>query len=211
MKTYTLNGIRDSARETDRMAAALASLGREVKTLRYVPVHSWDAWKPGFRMRVAEVLINQIDKGGDIVAWSMGCLLVHDMLRFWKEATGEAFGPLFRRMVFFAPAMNRSGWDWEDYAFENLLVVHHRRDAAIRLGKLLPLHPFGTAGQKGFRTTDSRIAHLECLAPKPSHLGHGHYFHPPHLEKWARKVDLFLRLPAISQTEGKPLVAISLH
>ena len=189
---HTLNGIRDSHGETDAMASALRVLERKVKTLRYEPKHSWDAWKPGNRQRVAEILINQMDPGGDIVAWSMGCLLVHDMLRFWKEGTGEAFGPLFRRIVMIAPAMNRSGWDWEEYNFQHMLVVHHRQDVAIQLGTFLPWHPFGTAGRYGFKTVDPRISHMEDKAHKPGALAHGHYFRPPYLEGWAHRINTFL-------------------
>jgi hypothetical protein len=115
------------------------------------------------------------------------------MMRRWAEFCKD---PLFSRIYFIAPAMNRKGWDWEQFPFERMKVIYNPDDLAIWLGALTPWHPFGLAGALGFKTTDSRIVQRSDTSTNDGFWGHGHYFDKAHRWQTAREVSDFIEYEA---------------
>lgn len=183
LPVYFLNGIRNSASSTTSlMACMFRALGFDSRPLHYEPAHTWSARWARYRQRWAARLLNEIRPGSDIVAHSYGCLLTWEIMREAQRQGHEI--PLFRRIVFFAPAMDRAGWEWESLPFERMLVVHNRADRAIKWGSRLPKHKFGNAGRFGFEATDPRIQHHEATE-KAGLWRHSYYFTPPHIHAYS--------------------------
>jgi len=147
-------------------------------------------WSANYRQLVAESLHGQIDRCGhglpvDVVAHSLGCDAVREIME-------SCPGQVFRRIVLLGPAMDRK-IAWDRLQFESMLVLYNPRDAAILAGGLIPWHPFGMAGRRGFITDDERIT--QVLTPgdaKTDWRGHSHYFRGRYLYDVAGRIEEFL-------------------
>ena len=108
-----------------------------------------------------------------IVAHSQGCLQALYMLEAWRKYSDV---PLFDKIYFLSPAANRTGWNFERYAFDEMRVIYNPDDLAIWLGGLLPFHRFGWAGCRGFKTEDPRVTQISDRSKVDGWIGHSHYF-----------------------------------
>lgn len=180
VKVYLLNGINDSIPSTTgALVPHFRDLEYDVQHLYRGTTRFWDSWFKKYLRKTAKRLILQMglftNERRAIVAHSQGCLQTWFMLQEWKRYCPEE--PLFHYIVFVSPAMNRSGWAWEEQRFERMLVDYNPDDLAIWLGAGLPGHLFGWAGCQGFRTDDPRIEQRADSTVSDGLLGHNHYFH----------------------------------
>ena len=121
----------------------------------------------------------------DLVAHSMGCMLAHKIM----QVTGFQ---VFRRIVMLSPAMSHKA-DFRDLKFDRMMVVTNPRDRAIWWGAIIPGHPYGWAGRRGFVIEDPRIRHEEMRdVAKVDFHRHSHYFRSPQMEMLGQWVEGFL-------------------
>ena len=194
MNVYTLNGIKDSASTTtDRLGGALSRIGYDWKPLRYRTAHSWTARRRRNREQIAASLLNQIDRGGVLVAHSFGCLLGWEMLNLHSQRRSLAMRRLFSNVFFLAPAMDRGGWDWRCLNFGRLHCVHNPHDIAILLGSITPWHPFGAAGRSGFNTNDPRISNQTAPSRRGFWNHSDPFFSGDRAKFWASEIDWLLQ------------------
>jgi hypothetical protein len=191
---HTINGIRNSADSTtDRVGRLLEGRWGYTWHKIAVPVtHTWDAWFKGYSLRIArEHILGQVIPGSDLVAHSHGCQLAWAAMYAWNVELGNS-SPLFRRVVFLGPAMNRRGWEWGRLEFESLRVIHNPWDLAIRFGSWIPGHSFGRAGAQGLETDDIRVENVAKTSFSGPFNHNAPYFRPPYLTRTAVKIDEFL-------------------
>ena len=119
-------------------------------------------------------LVAQNSEDGDvIVAHSFGCL------RAWHAHQVRDY----RAIICIAPAMGR-GVEWRHPT--RVHCWHSRSDWAIRIGKLLLLHPIGGAGNRGF--SQPGVVNHEANGA-----GHSDYFRRPRLHAIAEAIALIAR------------------
>lgn len=154
MKIHGVNGIRThGAKNIDKLVRAIALKGFEVEDIplpeRFLSAR-WGAESDGG-------IIADVTRDGDIlVAHSFGCL------RSWYAHTKRNY----KAIICIAPAMAKD----QPWRYPNQIhAFYSKSDWAVRIGMLLPLHPFGSAGNKGF--DQPGIINNYCPG-----LGHNDYF-----------------------------------
>jgi hypothetical protein len=196
-RIVTINGIHESAASTtDVLADVLAARGFAVTKLQYPTRSAFQTRNIRQRHLDARKLLDQIPEAGpvDAIFHSYGNLLGATMME-----QGGSY--IFRRIVGFAPALNRD-WVFPREAFERMVVVHNPQDRAVWYAEHLFgfSHPWGDMGRRGYydpQHPDPRITNHEDKARR-RWLGermHCHYFHPPHLTRWAKFCAEFFSLP----------------
>lgn len=146
MRILTINGIGtgDGVGSVDRVGYRLRDLGyRVIDPLlpRRGPFTARFTAE-----RDADAVMRQAEPGDVLVAHSNGCRIAAHCLN-WGY---------FEAAYLIAPAMS-ARWDFGSVGNPRALVYcyHSRSDWAVRIGALLPFHPFGRAGLVGFRWGDS--------------------------------------------------------
>ena len=116
-------------------------------------------------------IVAEHSRDGDIlVAHSFGCL------RAWHAHKLRNYHAVFC----IAPAMSRRV-KWRDPV--RVHCWYSRDDSAVWAGSFLPLHPFGSAGTKGFR--QGGIRHFEALGAS-----HSDYFKGVRLTTLVQHIEL---------------------
>lgn len=191
-RLYLLNGQADSiATTTGMLERHLWDDAYDVQHLYRPTVAWWQSKSKQYLRRTARHLIYQMDltAPGYLIAHSQGCLQAYWMMRIAKMR-------LWHRIVFVAPAMDRQGWAWDWCDFDRLLTIYNPNDLAIWAGALLPFHPYGFAGVRGFRTKDPRIINREDSSLSDGWIAHSHYFHDETARQTADLADLFFQAQA---------------
>ena len=120
----------------------------------------------------------------DVVAHSMACLLLWEAA--WRNLESV------RRIVLIAPAMSHKA-NWDHLDFEQMLVLTNTGDRALFWGNILPWHPYGLAGRRGFAVEDQRIRHVNIPDKAKADIHrHSHYFRDPAIYDVGTLVDDFL-------------------
>ena len=153
----------------------------------------WERHRLEVARRVLEQVLRVADGGlVDVGAHSLGA----DVARLVMEIAPR---PVFRRVVLMGPAMSHRH-DWRPYKFERMAVFHNPDDRAIFWGGVLPWHPFGFAGRRGFAKEDSRVIHY-CLPDRDGvdRWRHSHYFRPDAITELGMLMDLFLTTDVVPE------------
>jgi pimeloyl-ACP methyl ester carboxylesterase len=157
----------------------------------YPPSNGVHAYLRSWRQLAGRDIARQIEErsvrseiGVDVIAHSMGPLLLWEAA--WQGVS------CIRRVVLMSPAMDR-GLNWDHLDFEQMLVMVNPGDRALFWGSMLPWHPYGRAGRKGFDVDDVRIETVEIRDKARSDIHrHSHYFKEPAIHEVGNIVDSFL-------------------
>lgn len=195
---FLLNGRSPVFTHLCSSGSTTALLGAELRRahwltsiqLEYPRTHGYHWWSKSYRHLAAESVLASVRRQSgieppDIIAHSMGCDMVREML----ELTGAEE---FRRIVLIAPAMSHR-YDWTQHQFERMLVMRNPGDRAIWWGAMLPVHRFGWAGRRGFRRMDDRMTEaIVTDDERADRWGHSHYFRGVAVADVASLIDDFL-------------------
>lgn len=134
---------------------------------------------PGRRAR-AQILIETYRPGDVIVAFSAGVLLT---------LTAMNMGGRFGKVFLFGGAAEPDV-EFPESAYEHVYNVYSQSDFALKMGSLMPWHPFGTLGIVGYTGGNRRVTNI------PFHgVRHSEYVQPEHVRRWAGFIDDVLRPP----------------
>ena len=167
MRIVGVNGIAThGAGNIDLLLAAMRDRGFETVDVclprRHAISARWGGCKDG------QIVAQESRDGDIIVGHSFGCLRA-----WWAHQVRD-----YRAIVCIAPAMGRSV-KWRNPAYVHCWCSP--ADWAIRVGKLLLVHPFGAAGNKGFRQPG-------IVNHKLRGVGHGGYFRGARLQALADSI-----------------------
>lgn len=184
IRVILLHGIESAGvRSVDRIGHKLTNLGYHVEDVQLKPTFWWGGrkdrtWRENLQ-RIAAVA----QPGDAVVAHSNGCRLCYDMIE-----GGFPFGDLF----WFAPALDK-GLTLKQCCFRNLEVFANPHDKALLWGSLLPGHPWGAMGRKGY--WGANVTQVRTMwFPHRRGVGHGHYFEGELLDQVVAIIDDALRL-----------------
>lgn len=172
--------VRDQGRgSVGPLIAPLEALGHEVIAPSYGYVFS--PWATSLASRkTAKLLSTKIHFGDVVIGHSNGARVAWEL---------SYYSPLVRKMVWLNPALDADIVPAK--SVKKCLVVHSRRDTAVRVAKWLPGSIWGAMGRVGFRQKrddpwpiDRRIVNFE-------HSGKHSDYHinPKH---WAEIIDEFI-------------------
>lgn len=157
---------------TDRMLMGLRISGRhKTVDVHYPLLTTLEAYVPSNLRERAEHILSVYEPGDTVIAHSAGCLLTYTAMRM-----GARFGK-----VFFFAAAAESNLEFPKNGMQKLYNIFSPDDPALRLGRLLPFHPFGALGMKGYKGDDHRVVNV----PAPGY-DHNGYVEPEHLEEWVK-------------------------
>lgn len=154
MRIVGVNGIATHGEHNiDLLLDALAQRGHEVVDVR-LPLRYWMSARWG-GCTDGQIVAREARDGDIVIGHSYGCYRAYHAHQVRD----------YRAIICIAPAMSRSAvWRYP----ERVHCWHSRKDWAIRIGRLLPFHPFGDAGLKGF--SQAGVHNHETRA------GHNDYF-----------------------------------
>ena len=187
MHIVLIHGYNDPTageRNVDRLAPYLRAAGHTVDTdtadygwfsLFMVRFHKYSAVR---RIRAA------LWEADAVISHSNGSNYENKALRSLHGHTRNY------RVVRLSPALNRSTGvaDNVDLGF----VFHTKADIAVWFAALLPWHPWGSQGRKGYRGKDSRIINWDF---SDTVSGHSDWFDDDNIESVARDVLSALEAP----------------
>lgn len=152
-----VNGINTHGEKNVDLFFRLESEGHQVVDVTLPKrgvISSWFTGKADARR-----LLKRARYGDIVIAHSRGGIVAALASRF----------NFFRQIFLIGPAMSRK-WDWSlTKAGGSIFCFYSKTDFWVRVGSLIPGHPFGQAGTHGF--TDSRVINTDC-----SGTSHGGYF-----------------------------------
>lgn len=161
-----INGIATRGhRSTDVMLSRLEELGHEVVDVDLPVRHTISAY---WGADDDAALIASAARDGDYaIAHSFGAL----RLAYAMQSID------FRHVWLFRPAMRK---DWEFDRPRRVTCIHSPDDWTIKLGGIVPFHPFGWAGVRGFTQTH--------VHNRWSMDGHSADFRTPLLDWWVDQI-----------------------
>jgi len=142
MKIICCNGIRsDGGDNTDLLIKDLANEGFKTVDCNYPRVGFLTSYSKKRQYKNAEILYHLHNPGDHLVAHSYAGLIARRAMHL-----GAQFGVV----ILLSPAMD------VDFSFppngaQKIICLHNPHDRAIKVGSLLPGHPFGNAGRFGFK------------------------------------------------------------
>lgn len=136
MSVILIHGINtDGSSNVDRVGLRLADRGHKVVDVKLPKRHFISAWWSADED--AERVLDASFEGDVLVAHSNGCrIAAHAMRRREYSAA-----------VLIAPAMSRK---WEFGNPDRVYCYCSADDWVVQLGSIIPFHPFGRAGTRGF-------------------------------------------------------------
>lgn len=117
-----------------------------------------------FYKEAVERIASAIAEADMVVTHSNGANYTHKALRL-LEKQGRPNSKL--HVIHFSPALNRIQ-NFKEISFQRMDTFCSQGDKIVWLAKLLLLHPWGNAGQKGFITNDPRVLNHEYKRHKHS-------------------------------------------
>lgn len=156
----------------DRFGQALKDLGHEVVEFEYPKRWALQLYWPGLARDDGRALANTMRDGDHVVAHSYGCLV-------WQMSilAGAKWGKCF----LFGGAATSDKFFYPDFSLVEAHVVYNPEDRALMFGALLPFHPFGKLGLRGYfgqpgrAGRDYRFINVPALETGAG-LNHSHYW-----------------------------------
>jgi hypothetical protein len=177
MRILGVNGIhnwswsKDSF--TDRILAAL-SHDHDVVDISYPRMLAVLVYSDYARNRRVKNIIKQNQPGDILIAHSFGCL---------ASILAMKQGARFSKVFFFGAACEPDIEIPED-AFDELYNIHSQEDRTLKLGDLLPWHPFGLMGCNGYKGSNPKVKNI-CANGNT----HNSYSEPRNLCEWVRFIE----------------------
>ena len=141
-------GIRSDGQGISRLLEAISG-EFEIDLFHHPRRHTWHAWDRATVLSDAEGLKRRADRcttPPDVMAHSYGALIV--IMSMW-------LGARYRYVYLFGAAASSDTLPLHLLAdngqFEQLYNFYNVKDRALKLGALLPCHPFGHLGYSGWR------------------------------------------------------------
>jgi hypothetical protein len=184
----THGGSPNNRYTIDGLGRSLEKLGWEIVFLEFEKQHFYHYWNSRRIRQLGHLLHNAMNDGDHIICHSAGALLWHESITF-----GAKWGKCF----VFGGAATSDSFPYPDDAFESADIFYNPEDKALLLGSLLPYHPFGKLGRKGYvGPKDKRIKNHAMLHSEFFNLEHSHYFDEFHQPRTYRHVSTTLGKPA---------------
>jgi len=188
-----VHGIHDNVTNWLRVENQLKSRGFNVRKFAYPSRWAISYYLPWIRRNDGLRLANFIEDGDNILAHSNGGNIVQAAIEHsWSENDDD--GVRFDRLFMFSAAATSDKMEYPQGCLKKCYVVYNPRDNALKLGAILPFHPFGRLGLLGFIRTpskarDRRFKNIEAYFTsgwfKPNH---GFYFNDE-IEHWMDFID----------------------
>lgn len=188
-----VHGIRTHGDDSiDRLDARLTELGHTVDQYEYPKRRAIQVYLPSVRRHDAAALVSFMRPGDHVIAHSYGGLI-------WQEAI--KLGAKWSKCFLFSPAATSDKFKaygqkkgaYPRSSFDELHVVYNPEDKALEWGALMPFHPFGKLGYRGYAgPQDDRIRNVRGFATGHGR-NHSHYFQGDRLDKWVSYIDSHLR------------------
>jgi pimeloyl-ACP methyl ester carboxylesterase len=178
-KVIGINGILShGACGTDLALKDLSGMGYTTLDYDYPMRTALSAWFNKNRWDDAKGLLELTEGGDHILAHSYGCLIVLEAMRM---------GAKFDQVFFFGAAASSDRYPWFPMlpdACNDLYVVYNPADRALRYGSMIPFHPFGKLGYKGYRgTPDDRVHSIPAMLSDDI-VSHNNHLNDTHRKSW---------------------------
>lgn len=166
-----VHGIHTEGGSVYDFGKRLEFLGYEVEYFDYAKRWAFHLFFPLVLRRDGARLANFMRDGDHVIAHSNGALV-------WQSSitAGAKWGHCF----IFGGAATSDKMEYPQHSLLNAFIVYNVKDWALKLGALIPFHPFGRLGLRGFAGTpttgkDDRFQNVRGFY-KSFGLNHSHYF-----------------------------------
>lgn len=157
MAIVLVNGINTHGEgNVDLLGRELHERGHDIVDVRLPKRHTISAWWGA--AKDAEAILKMSSEGDVIVGHSFGCLRAAHAMK--KREYKAAF------MI--APAMRKS-WQFENPA--RVWCFYSPSDWVVWLGSLIPGHPFGKAGVRGYLQLEAYGHNIEMQSDHDDYFG----------------------------------------
>lgn len=166
-----VHGIHDSVGNWLAVERELANRGFNVRRFAYPRRWAISYYLPWVQRNDGLRLANFVEDGDHVLAHSNGGNIVQSAIknswarapwykRFWCKITGksepEIDGVRFDHVFMFSAAATSDKMEYPEGSLNRCYVVYNPRDKALKLGAIMPFHPFGSMGLLGFARTPSK-------------------------------------------------------
>lgn len=168
---------------TDKVLIDLEKIGYQTTDYDHPKRNTLTVWPPKTRRDDAKGLLSVMDRGDSVVAHSYGCLIVLEAMRLGAE---------FNQVFFFGAAATSDKPPWFPLlprSCKRMFVVYNPEDKALKWGAMIPFHPFGKLGYKGYRGAhDSRIVNIPALMDNDGS-NHNSHLNDENRREWVLFID----------------------
>ena len=143
MAIVIVHGINSDGGGVFRMGEKLARLGYDVRFFRYEKRHFFSYWRKSLMRQDGSGLLHSAaySPGCDVICHSNGQLVVQSAIE-----QGATFG----KMIVFSGAGTSDKFVFPEDSIEEGHWFANIKDKAVFFGVLVPWHPFGRAGRRGY-------------------------------------------------------------
>ena len=176
-----VHGIHDNVSNWLSVELALTNRGFNVRRFAYPSRWAVSYYLPWVRRNDGLRLANFVEDGDHVLAHSNGGNVVQAAIEYsWAENPED--GVQFGNVFMFSAAATSDKMSYPEGCLKKCFVVYNNKDNALKLGALLPFHPFGNLGLLGFvrtpeKSRDRRFKNIQAWFTsgwfKPNH---GFYF-----------------------------------
>ncbi|MGH1542370.1 MAG: esterase/lipase family protein [Arenicella sp.] len=148
-----VHGIHDNVENWKKFAQGLSEMGFNVRLFAYPSRWALSYYLPWIQRNDGLRLANFVEDGDHIIAHSNGGNIVQSAIKnSWKTGDGVCFG----KVILFSAAATSDKMSYPNGCLDECYVVYNPEDRALKLGALLPFHPFGSIGLLGFVRTPEK-------------------------------------------------------
>jgi len=178
MKFVIIHGIHTHGKGIDQLGALLEKAGHDVTYFEYPKRWALTLYRKSVRHADGRALMHTVPDGTHVIAHSYGALVLLSSIQ-----AGAIWGNCF----IFGGACTSDKYTYPPDAFTSAYMIYNPADLALRLGALLPFHPFGRLGQRGYAgyVRDRRIQNVPALENDLG-INHSHYFRAGMREYWCK-------------------------
>lgn len=171
--THGDNGI-------DRLGKLLEEAGHDVIYFEYPHRFALQLYSKKVRVLDGRALRQSAPEGAHVIAHSYGA-------EVWINSIKA--GAKWGRCFIFSGACTSDQYNYPTDAFKRAYMIYNPADIALWFGALLPFHPFGRLGLRGYSGIyNKEILNVPALK-RDNGLNHGYYFNSESLPIWFEYVN----------------------
>lgn len=167
-----VHGIWTHGGGIDRFGKMLEDAGFRVRYFEYPRRFALSMYWPGVEAEDGAALANFMRDGDHIVAHSYG-------VRIWQNTI--PLGAQWGKCYLFGGAATSDKMFYHADALKEAHVIYNPEDNALKIGSILPFHPFGKLGLRGYvgqpgrKTLDRRFINIDGFSDSHG-VDHSHYW-----------------------------------
>ena len=187
MTINVVHGIHTHDGLIYKFGKSLEEMGHTVRYYPYPKRRAISMYSKKKMMQDGSGLAHFMNDGDHIVAHSNGGLV-------WQNSI--SCGAKWDKCFLFSPACTSDKFDYPEDSLNQAYIVYNPEDTALKLGALLPGHPFGKLGLIGYQgqprlmrgKKDRRFHNINGFSNKRG-LNHSHYWKEENRDSWLKFVD----------------------